>query len=101
MALFFHVPCPGCGLTRASARLLEGDLEGALAHHPLAPLVVPALAVFAATSAWAYLRTGTFGAVGAKAGRGVNALLLLAFVLLVGVWIARFFGAFGGPALVA
>ena len=29
-------PCPACGMTRASLRLLHGDLHGSLSLHPLA-----------------------------------------------------------------
>ena len=30
------LPCPACGMTRASLRLLRGDLPGSVALHPLA-----------------------------------------------------------------
>lgn len=30
-----HIRCPGCGLTRAWLRFLQGDLQGALAYHAL------------------------------------------------------------------
>ena len=38
-------PCPACGMTRASLRLLHGDLRGSLALHPLALPAALALAV--------------------------------------------------------
>jgi hypothetical protein len=34
--LVFHRPCPGCGMTRATLRLLHGDLAGAMRYHPVA-----------------------------------------------------------------
>lgn len=34
--LLFHVPCPGCGMTRATLRLFHGDVLGSLAYHPVA-----------------------------------------------------------------
>lgn len=34
------VPCPFCGLTRATIALGHGDVHGALGFHPLAPLVL-------------------------------------------------------------
>jgi hypothetical protein len=34
-----HLPCPGCGMTRALLALLRGDLHSALAVHPLSPFV--------------------------------------------------------------
>lgn len=97
-ALIFRAPCPGCGLTRASLRLFQGDLEGAMRFHPLVLVLLPALALFGGVSAWQYLRTGSYGTIAAGAGWRTNALLIVFLVLLLGVWIARFFGAFGGPA---
>lgn len=44
---WFHrttgLPCPGCGMTRSVACLLQGDLHEALRLHPLGPLVLMAL----------------------------------------------------------
>jgi uncharacterized protein DUF2752 len=39
MRRFFHLPCPGCGMTRAFAALAKGDWSAAAALHPLAPVV--------------------------------------------------------------
>lgn len=35
------VPCPGCGLTRATLAGLQLDFAGVLRFHPLAPLLTP------------------------------------------------------------
>lgn len=35
----FHLPCPGCGMTRAFAALAKGDWSAALALHPLSPVL--------------------------------------------------------------
>jgi hypothetical protein len=35
----FHLPCPGCGLTRAFALLAKGEWGAALGMHPLAPVL--------------------------------------------------------------
>lgn len=32
---FLHIPCPGCGMTRALAAVFRGDLLGAFAFHPM------------------------------------------------------------------
>ena len=37
------VNCPFCGMTRATIALGRGDVRGALAFHPLAPLVLAGL----------------------------------------------------------
>jgi Protein of unknown function (DUF2752) len=93
-------PCPGCGLTRATLALLRGHLSEAVAFHPLAPLLVPLLGGFVAYASLAYVRRGRWpGMQGAAAGRMAAAGLLL-WALLFGVWIARFYGAFGGPVAV-
>jgi uncharacterized protein DUF2752 len=35
----FHLPCPGCGMTRAFAHLAKGEWSAAVRDHPLAPAV--------------------------------------------------------------
>jgi hypothetical protein len=97
VALILRVPCPGCGLTRATLRLLHGDLHGALAFHPLVLLIVPALGFFFGTNTWMYLRTGRWGYLDGHFGRGFTFGALAVAGLSMAVWVARFFGAFGGP----
>jgi hypothetical protein len=98
MALLFHVPCPGCGLTRATLRLAAGDLPGAIHFHPLVLLVVPLFAAFFGTNSVMYVRTGEWGWVERNNQRWVTLLAGALIVLAIGVWIARFLGYFGGPA---
>jgi hypothetical protein len=43
-AVLFGVACPLCGLTRGTARLLRGDLDGSWFFHPMAGLVLLVLA---------------------------------------------------------
>jgi hypothetical protein len=40
MRRLFHLPCPGCGMTRAFAALAKGDWASAVLLHPLAPVLV-------------------------------------------------------------
>lgn len=34
------LPCPGCGMTRAAAAWLRGDIPAALRFHPLSPFLI-------------------------------------------------------------
>jgi len=96
VATIFHVPCPGCGLTRAAFAMLHGDFARAFALHPLSIVLVPAVAAVLATQAVHYVRTGSAwpGALRSRALEGATAVAAL---LLVAVWIARLCGCFGGP----
>lgn len=97
VAAVAHVPCPGCGLTRATVALLHGHLGEAVRMHPLAPIVVPLFAGFLGYASVVYVRHGRWpGAAGPGAQRLAIAGITM-WMLLVGVWLARFHGAFGGP----
>lgn len=78
--------CPGCGLTRALAYLLRGDLAAMWAMHPLAPLfAVDALAV--AVLVW----------IGRAGRRPLRAQWVALWAgahlpLLLGVWLWRSLG---------
>ena len=72
--------CPGCGMTRAVAALLRGDLSRSWDRHPLAGIV--ALEVMAA---WWWLRKRqSLPGLVVKAGVALNAAAFLA------VWVWRF-----------
>jgi len=96
----FGIPCPGCGLTRATLALLHGDVRGALHFHPLVLLLTPLVVSITAATAWNLLR-----APGRKPrpqpafanGRAVTALATVLLALTLAVWLARFAGFFGGP----
>jgi Protein of unknown function (DUF2752) len=79
-------PCPFCGLTRALACLLKGEMEVALSLHPLSPLALAALlTIFIGGSlrlAWPY---APFLAVPKEASRFLRVGSLLIF-LVYGVW---------------
>ena len=95
--LLLGIPCPGCGMTRATWALMRLDLHAALAHHPLSPLLAPLFGwvvgrALLVEAGW--LREGSFDPL-RRAPRALWALLLLLFL---GVWILRFTGALGGPA---
>lgn len=44
--------CPGCGLTRGLMALLRGDLDHALAMHPLSPVVLALIVATTALACW-------------------------------------------------
>ncbi len=93
------MPCPGCGITRATLALLHGDLHAALRFHPLVLVLAPLMAVIAGRSLVEYVR-GTPPTPPERAwwaGRTARWLAGALFALLIGVWLARFAGYFGGP----
>jgi hypothetical protein len=95
-ALTLGLPCPGCGLTRATSLLTHGHVGEALAFHPLAPFLL-----LYAAFLWAYkvvesargrppeLPTATIGGA--------------ACLIVVGFWFVRLgvFFAQGGAAVMA
>ena len=77
------VPCPGCGLTRATVSLLRGDFAAALGAHAFAPLLLLGLAAFAVAGLLPAPRREAFaGLVGRVELRTRAAYVLLAAVLL-------------------
>lgn len=71
-------PCPFCGMTRATLALGGGDLGGALALHPLAPVVLAGMLALMAIVALG--RTDALM-------RGRRPLVLLGAI--AAIWIAR------------
>lgn len=83
-------------MTRAVAMAARGQLAAATALHPLWPVVAAAALLVAAAAAVARVRTGRYGGPWVRRVVAWGGPLLLALFLVV--WVARFFGAFGGPA---
>jgi hypothetical protein len=81
-------------MTRATLALIRGDLAGALSLHPLSLAVGPVAAALIVEHASRYLWTGRAFAAPA---RWKEAMLAALAVLLIAVWILRFFGSWGGP----
>jgi hypothetical protein len=109
MAGFFGIPCPGCGMSRATHALLLGDIHQAFAMHPLVFVILPLLTVFAGHRLWGYSRgvNVELGAVleparesehARRRRRIINLVLLLIASSLFLVWGIRFCGYLGGPA---
>ncbi len=98
LRLLFHVPCPSCGLTRAARLALGGDFAGASRMHPLWFLVLPYVGIVGAGESVGFVKSGEWGTVAGKPAVKWMGVGIVA--LLVGVWAARWFGAFGGPVAV-
>jgi hypothetical protein len=88
-----HIPCPGCGLSRATALLVQGKWGEMLHTHAFAPLFLLGFAVIAATSILPEsLRQKVIGCVAALERRtGIVMILLLA---LIAYWGLRLIGLF-------
>ncbi|WP_437803869.1 DUF2752 domain-containing protein [Sorangium sp. So ce693] len=96
-AIVTHHPCPGCGLTRATLALAQGHLADALRLHPLSPVMAPLVIAALAYNAAIYVKDGRIAAAEGMQGAWVTRLGIALAILMLTVWIARFFGAFGGP----
>jgi hypothetical protein len=80
-----HLPCPGCGMTRSVAALLHGNLALSFRYHPLgAPLVLGALGCLALP----LVPVDTARKLARRAPRQ-QTIALIAFVLLIAVWLVR------------
>ncbi|WP_394838589.1 DUF2752 domain-containing protein [Pendulispora rubella] len=93
MRVLLHTPCPSCGLTRAARLALGGDFAGATHIHPLWFAVLPFVGTLGIFQLGHYLVRGDLAQLHRHVGNAGYVLL----TLLVVVWVARFFGAFGGP----
>jgi len=97
-ARLFHVPCPGCGSTRAVLALLHGDLEGVVRYNPLGPVVAVLIGVLALDVLRSVLLHGDVRSAGqGRLGGTIKLGVLLVAGLEVVLWVARFFGVLGGP----
>jgi Protein of unknown function (DUF2752) len=93
-----HHPCPACGGTRSVHALLHGDVVGAIHYNPIAPLFVIVLGALALRAVWITARDGHLRALGqGTIGSWMVRGLVFTLTIDVIVWIARFFGLFGGP----
>ena len=99
LASVLGVPCPGCGLTRATLALAHGELKHAHELHPLVLVLAPLFIWAMSSAAISYVR-GPHPARPVRrrlASRTVTVLASLLMLATLGVWGARFLGYFGGP----
>jgi hypothetical protein len=79
--------CPGCGLTRALAWLIRGDLGRTIFYHPMAPVIAFEIAI--AWGLWMARRRGRFRWLDQ---RWVDVGLVATAVALLAVWVVRWVG---------
>ena len=78
------LPCPGCGLTRGVAHLVQGDLARAMVLHPLAPL-----AAADAVVGWGLWGLVVHGLAAAPPARAVRLVLLAQLAVFFALWLGR------------
>lgn len=81
-----HLPCPGCGMTRAFAHLAKGEWAAAVTDHPLAPVI--ALEMILGWLAWGAMAVGTAGRPLRLPVR-VETVLLANAAALCALWMGR------------
>ncbi len=97
-ARLLHVPCPGCGMTRALHLLVEGQVGASLSMHALAVPTLVSQAIFAVATIASTLKYGVpWLVVRPRWGRAAIAFVAIVMILDILFWIARALGAFGGP----
>ena len=101
MAGSLGIPCPGCGLTRATLALLRGDVRQALHFHPLVWVLSPLFLAFVGAAVLELLRDPHRPRSRSRfrwQGLGTNVTAIVLLTVTLGIWLARFGGYFGGPA---
>lgn len=82
------IPCPGCGLTRATAALLGGDWQTSLAFHAFAPLFALTLALIVLSALlprrWRHALIAAVSSV--ERSTGMTFILLVSLMLY---WLIR------------
>jgi hypothetical protein len=98
VAMVFHVPCPGCGTTRAAFALLHLDVAQAFRWNPVAPLLLAILAAIGVRALILIVRQGHARTLDEeRLGRALLLGLVACLPLQLLVWALRFAGFFGGP----
>ena len=97
-AALFGVPCPGCGLTRATLSAVHGQWGHAFELHPLFWIISPIYAFAVGLGVWTYIRgPKRVSTLTWQMNRWVTIGGAIMLVLMLGLWVLRFFDFFGGP----
>jgi hypothetical protein len=84
MRRLFHLPCPGCGMTRAFAALAKGDWSAAITLHPLAPVLA-----FELVAGWAIWGIALTARRPLRLPVRVDAVLLGNAAAFLALWLGR------------
>jgi len=97
MWTLFHVPCPGCGSSRAGHALLALDPLEALRTNPIAPFAIGLMLAMGLRAVWVVHRDGSLKQLGdGRVGTFLTSALTRTVLLAVAVWVLRLIGLFGG-----
>lgn len=96
-AIVLHIPCPGCGLSRATMALLRGDLAAAFRIHPGVFIVLPVLGLYMLGQVATYVNPEWTGLAKLLRNKWLERAIMAMMIVVIILWIARFFGALGGP----
>ncbi len=98
LATICHLPCPGCGMTRAIKLLAAGRFGASLRMHPLAVPILVAGTLLVGSTVWATLVVGSPVRLHRSLfGQGAIAAAIVVYVAAFALWVLRFLGYFGGP----
>ncbi len=98
LATLCHLPCPGCGMTRAIKLLAAGKVGASLRMHLLAVPVLFAGTLLVLATVWTTLAVGSpIRLHRSRLGQGAIGAALVVYAAAFVLWILRFFGHFGGP----
>lgn len=95
-AKLFHIPCPGCGSTRAVRALLTGDFSGVLIN-PFGVLAAVAIGLLLVRGIGLEYTDGNMSRLDRDWGALVSKALVVLAILEIALWALRWFGLFGGP----
>jgi hypothetical protein len=98
IATLWHVPCPGCGITRALRLLADGQVGASLRMHPLAVPVLLGGTLLMVSTVWATVTLGSpIRLHRSRFGRIAIAVAAAVYGATLALWALRWFGCFGGP----
>jgi hypothetical protein len=97
LAALYHIPCPGCGMTRAMVLLVTGHVAASLRMNAFAAPVALASAALA-LAALDEAPTGKAGGAQSRSRlRAALAAATITYGAAVALWALRWLGMFGGP----